>query len=75
MIRVKIEQGEFEINDGFYTGPSELEELFNIVSQRDVMTWEGPNDYAYAMRMIGEDPYEILEYDEDEPAGINQAPA
>lgn len=70
MIKIRCSLGEFEIKDGVYTGPPELEGLFDIVRQRAVSPWEGPNDFAHAMRMVGDDPCEILEYDPQDEGGV-----
>lgn len=61
MIKVKVYFGTFVIRDGAYTGPAELKELFNIVTESPLEVWEGPEDYAIAMRMVDGTEFEILE--------------
>ncbi len=71
MIKVKVYFGIFVIRNGIYTGPVELEGLFDIISQRPIEVWEGPEDYALAKRMVDGVDHQILETDFPETGEIN----
>ena len=71
MVQIEIEQGIITVDNGVYTGPPELQGLFDILSETPVATWEGPEDYAYAVRMAGEQPFKVLVYDDPDSAENN----
>ena len=67
MIKVKGPSGTFKLDNGHFIYGSDVnKDLYNLAIITPRKVWEGPTDYALAVRMMTGVEWETLER-EDEP--------